>query len=128
MEKWLREIAAGDNTVTQVQEHIRRQTARVYSGFSDELYAGADLAELASPYTRSMAKILELNPNEIGMTDKSVMKAMSWKDEKGKPAAMPLHEFEDNLRKDPRWLRTDNAHESVMGTANNLLRSFGLIA
>lgn len=127
MDKWLREIAAGDNTVSQVQEHIRRQTAKVYTGFADELFAGADLNELASPYTRSMSQLLELNENDIPMTDKTIMKAMSYKDAKGKAIAMPLHEFEDNLRQDSRWLRTDNAHQQVMGSANNLLRSFGLI-
>lgn len=46
----------------------------------------------------------------------------------GKPPVVPqsLYDFERDLRKDPRWLKTKNARESIQNGALGILRDFGI--
>jgi len=46
----------------------------------------------------------------------------------GKPATKPLWQFEQELRKDPRWNYTNNAQQSLMNTARQVLQDFGLVS
>ena len=38
---------------------------------------------------------------------------------------MPLYEFEQEIRKDPRWEFTENAYDVYSRVGTNLLRTFG---
>lgn len=127
--KWNKAIARGDQTVEDYQAFMRRQAALMFPSFATELDAGTDMIDIANPYIKSMANILEINPEQIDLQDRTIRKALASKNQKtGKPEAMAIYDFEDSLRQDSRWLYTDNAHEQVMGSARNLLRNFGLSA
>jgi hypothetical protein len=38
---------------------------------------------------------------------------------------LPMYEFEKQIRQDPRWQKTNNAHESYARMAQDVLRMFG---
>jgi hypothetical protein len=40
--------------------------------------------------------------------------------------AMPLWDFEQQLRKDPRWLNTNRAQNDITGVASAVMQMFGL--
>lgn len=124
--KWSRDIMAGNATVQDYEQRIRNQAAAAFPTFAEELRAGADLEDLASPYKSSMARLLEIPEGEVTLFDPKIRKALASKDTKtGKPVATPLYEFEDQMRADPRWMKTDNAHTEVMGLGRQVLRTMG---
>lgn len=125
LDAWSQSIAAGENTVQYYQDTIRRQAKTLAPGYSSELDAGMDLYDVANAYIQSKAKILELNPADIDLFDKDVRAALSSKDSKGNPTSKSLWQFEQELRQDPRWLKTQNAQDSSMSVGRQVLRDFG---
>lgn len=126
MARWAKAIARNERTVDDYEQFMRRQAALQFPTFSDELYAGADMRDLANPYINSMANTLEINAADIDLYDPVIRRGLASKDPKtGKPAAMAIYDFEDQLRKDPRWAYTDNAHETVLGMGRSIAQSMG---
>lgn len=125
--KWNRAIAAGESSVDDYKAFMRRQAALTFPSFATELEAGADMMDIANPYINSMARILELAPNDLDLTNSTIRKALASKNEKtGKPEAMAMYDFEDSLRKDARWAYTDNAHTEVLGQGRRIAQAFGV--
>jgi hypothetical protein len=75
-----------------------------------------------------MAQVLELPPGQVNMFDPTIRKAMSYKDSAGQAAPQPLWDFQNSLRKDPRWAKTQNAQDAAMGTAHKILSEFGVVS
>jgi hypothetical protein len=123
--QWVAEIAVGNSTVEDYAQMMRESAARAFPSLHNELIAGADLEELAAPYRNKMAELLELDPREIALDDKTLVKGLSVKDEKNKWTTMPLYDFQEQLKKDDRWQYTDNAKSEIMGEVLKLGRAFG---
>ena len=83
------------------------------------------MSDLASSYMQDYQKILEVGPGQLNLFDPTLTKALQYKDPSGQNASMPLWQFDQTLRNDPRWKQTQNAQDSVMGTAHSILQSFG---
>jgi hypothetical protein len=86
---------------------------------ADLLNSGTDLETIYQPYKSAMAQILELNPNDISITDPALTKAISG------DKTMTSYEFQRELRKDARWQYTNNAREEVSNLALKVLKDFG---
>ena len=86
---------------------------------ADLLNSGTDLETIYQPYKSAMAQVLELNPNDISITDPALTKAISG------DKTMTSYEFQRELRKDARWQYTNNAREEVSNVALGVLRDFG---
>lgn len=123
--KWAQDIAAGNFTMDDYTKYVRGQAAGLAPAYADELKAGMDLYDVASPYMQSMASTLELNPADISLFDPTIRSALSGKGPDGKPTSKTLWQFENDLRNDPRWLQTNNARDAMMGTAHKVLSDFG---
>lgn len=128
MQKWLRGVVRGTGTEQEFQNYIQRMASAKFPNWAKEIKAGMTVAELAEPYRQTMAELLEINPNEISMNDRTLRRAMSFKNEKGEWDSVAIGDFEDMLRKDKRWQYTDNAREQVSAIAGGLLKMFGLVA
>jgi hypothetical protein len=117
-----RDIVSGKSTLETAEAKIRKEAAAKYSAFADQIKAGQNVMDLASPYIRSVASILELAETDIDLKNKYVSDAMT-----GAKAGAnyPLWEFENKLREDPLWKKTNNAREGMMTTARAVLRDFG---
>ena len=84
-----------------------------------------------------MANLLEIDPAQIDFTkDPLVSKALQFQGAKsgpnqagtdGAPGVMPLWQFQQQVRQDPRWQYTDNAKQEVMGMAHSVLQQWGLM-
>ena len=97
-----------------------------YPSLADRLKGGETVAQIADPYVQSQAKILELNPNTIPLTDKLVQSALSGTDAQGKPATKSVWQFEQDLRNDPRYMKTQQAQDASMGMAHQVLQDWGI--
>ena len=54
-------------------------------------------------------------------------KAMTRVDDKGNPASMSLFDFQQELRNDPRWMKTKNAEDKVTDIGHKILQMFGFM-
>jgi hypothetical protein len=120
-------ILTGDGTIQNWNNQIKTIAKSKYAGFADQLDAGATVMDIASPYMNSMAKILELNPTDIKLDDPSINQALTNLGQDGKPAATPIWQFENSMRQDPRWQKTQNARDAYANTAHRVLSDMGLV-
>lgn len=121
------QIAQGSSSVGYFQTYVRNQAKALAPQFAAELDGGLDLYDIASPYMQAKAKILELDPAAINLFDQDVRSALAATTKDGNPASMSLWQFEQKMRRDPRWLKTQNAQDSVMGTARQVLSDMGVL-
>ena len=126
MQTYVSGIAAGTQTVAGVQALLRKQAASLAPGYADELNSGMDLHDIAQPYMQSMASTLEMSPTDINLFDPTIMSALGARNAEGKPASKTLWEFNQDLRKDTRWRKTQGAQNETFAVANKVLSDFGL--
>jgi hypothetical protein len=116
---WLAKILQGESPDTF--KNIIRQTAKL--GLPEKvgslLDLGVDLETIYSPYKNVMASVLQINPQTIGLDDKTLRSAI------GPDKEMTLYDWERSLRKDARWQYTDNARQEVSGIGLNVLQQLG---
>lgn len=121
-----RNVLRGLATEQDYMSEIRKQAKAQFPQWSKQLDAGQTVQDLASPYLQSMSQILELPGGSINLFDPTIRKAMSFKNPKtGEGAAKPLWQFENELRSDPRWRKTQNAQNSLMQIGHQVLADFG---
>jgi hypothetical protein len=82
------------------------------------LAEGTDLNTIYAPYKRTMASLLELDPESINLDDTTLQTAITDRE-------LPIYEFRKILKKDPRWQYTNNAREEVSNKVLRVLRDFG---
>ena len=120
-------IASGLTNADFWQQKVRQQAASLFPVFADQINAGVNAADVASPYIDAMAKLWDLNPAEIKLNDPTILNALTNYDDKGKPYAINMGEFRDRLRQDDRWLQTDAAQNEIAGITNGVMKMFGLV-
>jgi hypothetical protein len=129
-DKWqmnqLENILSGDNTIDGVAGYMKELAKSKYTAFADQLDAGKTMEDIADPYVQSMSQLLELNPQNLGLKDATIQKALTRRLE-GKPDPMSLSQFEDFVRKDKRWMYTDQANEQFSTAAHDLAQQWGLL-
>ncbi|MGW2169140.1 hypothetical protein ACWC1C_01255 [Streptomyces sp. NPDC001705] len=117
------QIAGGKSTVENVEAAIRKAAAGRFSAFSEQILAGQNAIDLAAPYIKTVSQLLEIAETDVDLFDKHVYGAMN-----GAKAGAnyPLWQFENDVRNDPRWRKTNNARESMMTVARQVAKDFGL--
>jgi hypothetical protein len=121
-------IVSGKSTQETVEAQIRKAAAARYSAFAAQISAGQNAMDLAAPYIKSAATLLELPDTDVDLFNPHIAKAMSAKPAKGAEGGsqMPLWQFENEVRDDPLWRKTNNARESMMTVARQVAKDFGL--
>jgi hypothetical protein len=117
---WLAKILQGESPET-FKNAIRQIAKTGYQNVpqvSSLLDLGVDLETIYAPYKNVMASILEINPQTIGLNDKTLRSAIGEKE-------MTIYDWERALRKDPRWQYTNNARQEVSGIGLNVLQQLG---
>jgi hypothetical protein len=124
-----REIVAGKTTQETVDAKIRAAAAARYSAFRDQILAGQNAIDLAAPYIKSVAQLLELPEADVDLFNRHVQKAMTTPTTSSAEGGsqMPLWQFENEVRDDPLWRKTNNARESMMTVAHQVAKDFGLV-
>jgi hypothetical protein len=112
IQSYVQSIAAGKTSVNYYQDLIRKQAKTLAPGFSDQIDSGMDLWDIASPYMQAKASLLQQDPAKIDLFDADVRQALSAKGADGKPTSMSLWEFEDKVRQNPEYMKTDTARDA----------------
>lgn len=131
-DKWYgdaaRAVSGGARSLQDYENDIRTQAASAFPVFSEQIKAGQNVADIASPYIQRMSALLEINPQQIDLFDNTIREALSGRNpDTGKAQAKSLWQFENDLRNDPRWQKTQNAKETYSNAAENILKTWGLI-
>lgn len=126
MTGWLKGIINGTRTLQDYKGFIQKQAMSAYPALAEQIKGGMTVKDIADPYMQAMGNILEINPTQLKLDDPLIKAAMSKSTADGKQAVMPLWEFENQLRKDPRWLQTNNARQSMNSTARSIGQMFGM--
>lgn len=121
-------IVSGKSTQETAEAGIRKTAAARYSAFADQINAGQNVMDLAAPYIKSAATLLELPETDVDLFNPHIAKAMTAKVATGQESGsqMPLWKFENEVRDDPLWRKTNNARESMMTVARQVAKDFGL--
>lgn len=119
--------AFGKQSVDDMKAELRKTyLAGANPAWSDKIAAGADPYDIAAPYRSRAATLLERgDANSVGMDDPYIQRAMQHTDASGKPAVLPLYEFDKMIRSTEEWKRTDNAHATYASVGDDILKMFG---
>jgi hypothetical protein len=122
-----RAIIRGIGTEQDFKDEIARQAKALYPQFGKQIDAGQTVMDIASPYVQTMQNILEVPAGSISLQDTTLKGALQNKNtQTGESEIMPLWQFENKLRSDPRWNKTQNAQNSMMQVAHQVLADFGV--
>lgn len=136
LEKQIRAAAGGglkfgdasESGLSLWETKLKNYAKSKYAAFADRIDAGETVMDIAQPYMDRYAEILEVNPTDVGLNDPLLQKALQGTHEAGKPpAGKPVWQFEEDLRKDPRWGYTNNAMQQTADVATTIGKAFGMI-
>lgn len=124
----LRYGSEGQQALSSWDTKLKNYAKSKYAPFADRIEQGETVRDIAQPYVDTYSQILEVNPQDVGLDDKLIQKWLQGKSEAGKPpAAVPVWQAEQDLRKDARWGFTNNAKQAAAETATQIGRMFGMI-
>lgn len=124
---WVKKIVQGATTVDVVRENLIQMTSSKFPALKERLVGGETLEDIAAPYRDSYSKILEVPAGQVSLNDSTIQRALAAKDDKGKPTTQTVWQYEQDLRRDPRWLKTQNAQDEMVGSTRKVLQDFGLV-
>lgn len=135
---WVKSDLTTGNGLEGAKQSLINSAKSTYPGLKDQLNAGQTVKDVAQPYIASMAQTLEIPETQITMKDLTIQKALQTQTaqdqvttgakastDTGSPAITPLWQFQQQLRADPRWDKTDNAKQSAYSMVAGLGKSFG---
>ena len=124
VQDYVRRVATGATTVEDIKDDLRKTyLSGMYPAWADKINQGIDPSQLFAPYRNTAAQLLEMD--DIGLDDPIMKRAAQYVGPDGKPSQLPLYQFEEEVRRDPRWQYTDNAYSTYTRVGTDLLRMFG---
>lgn len=127
LNNWLKGILNGSRTLQDYKSEIQKMAMSAFPALAEQIRGGMSVRDISDPYMSTMGRILEINPEQLSLDDPMIRGALAQQNADGKPPAlMPLWEFENKLRKDPRWLQTNNARQSLNSTGREIGKMFGV--
>lgn len=101
----------------------------LYPALGEQLDSGLTVKDIADPYIQTEANLLEINPDNVGLTDPLVKKALqgtvTTTGGKSSATSTPLYQFEQQVRSDPRWQFTQNATDTISSALLKVGSDFG---
>jgi hypothetical protein len=124
---FIQNIARGIGTMQDIKNSVQLEAKAAFPQWAKQIEAGQTVMDIAQPYMQSMTQILEINPGSLNLFDPTIKSTLNWVNPSSlKREAKPLWQFENELRADPRWKKTKNAQDSLMGVAHQVLADFGV--
>ena len=120
-------VALGTTTEQAQIDAIKSLAKGANPAWGAQIDAGLTLKQIASPYINAYSNILGIDSASITMNDPLLKQGLQGKDPT-QPAAMPLWEFEKQVRQDPRWAQSKDAMDSLSATGSTILKQWGLMS
>lgn len=124
---WVQKIVNGKATEQDFDNYVKTLAKSRFPGLAAQIDQGITVRDYAEPYRALMSQTLEIDPASVDFTkDRWITQALDFRDGKGQVGVMPLWQFQQAIKDDPRWLATNNARDSVLGGAHKVLQDMGL--
>lgn len=132
-------ILTGKSTLESYQASTLQAAKGKYAAFADQLDQGLTMHDIAEPYRQSMSSLLEIPPDKVDLFDTTIQKALtarlphagnagtSTQGGHATPVAMPLWQFEQTLRKDPRRNFTKGGVNEAYDTLQQIGQGWGYL-
>lgn len=123
-------ILMGHQTLDTYKQDFIDTAKSMFPGITSQLDQGMTVADMASPYIDKMSSLLELNPSQLDVRTPMIRKALQGTQQvvagnAKVPSVQPLWAFEQQVRADPRWAHTDNAHQQTASMLTSLGQQWG---
>lgn len=130
---WVQRITSGQDSADGFTAQVQNLAKSKYPGLVKAIDSGQSVSQAASAYVQQQAQLLEIDPATIDLaTDRLLNKALQYQAPAGsgqtEPTVMPLWQFSQTVKSDPRWMKTNNARDSMMDTGTKVLKDMGLAA
>jgi hypothetical protein len=125
------QVLANPGMLDTYKEQMKTAAKAMFPGLSSQLDAGLTVEDVASPYKQTMANLLEVDPATLTLNDRMIKSALQGTGNVAKgqqPTAIPVWQFEQQVRSDPRWQLTNNARQDTAATLESLGKQWGLSA
>jgi hypothetical protein len=114
--------------------NIKNYAASKYSGFSGRINQGETIKNIAAPYVQEFQNILGVPADSVNLSGSTGDSALINKalqgtidPNTGLGTPMPIWQFQQTLRQDPRWNSTPDAQNAMGSIVENLGKMFGKI-
>jgi hypothetical protein len=108
---------------------VKEMSKVFYGKLAPLIDQGVKISDIAGQFAYYKGQILEMPDNAVSVFDEDIQAALR---NEGKDGVMTLTDYQKFLRTDPKtkqqWLKTKGAKEEAAGYANEILKSFGLMA
>jgi hypothetical protein len=125
-----RKLVAGQMDPESMEGWYRDRAKEQYAHLGDVIDKGITLRQHFDPHIQTMASLLEVSPETIDMlNDAQYRDVLSYADpeNQGQVRSMTLNEVADKVRKDKRWVETDNAKATATSYIGDLGEMFGMV-
>ena len=127
------EAAAGGDLsdpaiLNKYENQYRTQAMATYKPFADQIANGAKVSDLASPYLNTYASLMEVSPSDIqlgALTGPGAMVSKALTGDANGQIVNP-YDFASQVRSQPAWLNTQNAHATVNSAADYMISKMGM--
>lgn len=118
--EWSRRILSGELELATVNTILTQQARNEFGWATDALGSGATMRDILSPARDTVARELEMNPNDINLMDDKWRKMVQSVDDNGTARAATLTEVVRAARQDAQYARTAGAARMAAQTATIL--------
>lgn len=125
MQTMLQKVSSGQTSMEDLQGYIRQVAASKFPAQAKQIQAGVNVSDLAAPYTTDMQNTLEVGPGQANLSNPLIQQALNGLSSDGQPTGMTTSDFQKLLRAQPAWSKTQNAQDSTMAAAHQVLQTFG---
>jgi hypothetical protein len=98
-------VLAGRQTTGGIDNQAIAAASKLYPQYAQDFTEGRTLSDIAQPFMQQMGTTLEIDPSSITLNDSTIQKALQGDG----TTPMTLYQFNQSLKADPRWAKTDNA-------------------
>lgn len=112
-------VARGLTDESYWERELRTQAASMFPNYAEQINAGVNAMDIATPYINVYAQTMERSPYELDLNNPDIRRALM--DGQG------LFDFQQALRERPEWQNTKQAEDRVSEISLQVMRMFGLV-
>jgi hypothetical protein len=124
-QRTLKGAMEGDITDEQLDDELVTNASSMFPGLQGSLQRGMTLRQAANPYLKAVADTLELDVNDVSLSDDLMQQVLNGTSVDGEFKPMNLYQAKLHARKDKRWQYTGKARQEYTDMASRILEDFG---
>jgi hypothetical protein len=130
---WAMKLATGQVQPGEYRRYMQEQAKSLFPSLADAIDRGFDVKTYAAPYVQTAARLMNVDPASINMTDPKFIKALNQVDPTtGGRVSMSLDQWERTIRGDPNdaygYQRTTQGVNDAYLLASHLAHSMGVVS